>query len=60
MLENVSAGGALLSTMGLPTMLPGSEITITIPYAAREGWVKKIGVIMWVQGEQFGIQFVWR
>ena len=58
MLRNVSTGGALLSTKGLPNMMPGKEIGITIPFAAREGCVKKKAVVMWSEEGQFGIQFI--
>ena len=58
MLENVSMGGALLATSKLPLMRTGSEITVTIPFAVKEGCVKKRGTVMWAVDGQFGILFL--
>ena len=59
MLVNVSTGGALLSTKGLPLMMPGSKVAVTIPFAAKEGSVKRKAAVMWAKDGQFGIQFIW-
>lgn len=58
MLENVSTGGALLSTKGLPIIMPGTEIAVTIPFAAKEGCLKRKAIVMWAKEGQFGIQFI--
>ena len=56
-LDNVSLGGASVVTKSLPMMKIGSPITITIPFAKREGCVKRNATIMWAQEGRFGIQF---
>lgn len=58
MIENLSTGGALVSTKGLPTMMPGREIAITIPFAVKQGCVKRKAIVMWAEDGQFGIQFI--
>ena len=57
MLENISVGGARVSNKGLPIMMPGTEIAITIPFAAKHGSVKRKATVMWAEDGQFGIQF---
>ena len=56
-IENISTGGALLSTKGLPLMMPGSKIAVTIPFAAKEGCVKRKALVMWAEDGQFGVEF---
>jgi hypothetical protein len=58
MLENVSTGGALLSTKGLPILMPGTEIAVTIPFATKEGCLKRKAIVMWAKAGQFGIEFI--
>ena len=56
--ENISLGGALLTTKRLPTMKPGIKITVSIPFAGKEGCLKRKAMIMWAGHDKFGIQFI--
>lgn len=58
MLENVSTGGALLASNNIHFMQPGREITITIPFAEKQGSIKRKAILMRVEGNKMGIQFV--
>lgn len=58
MLENISMGGALLASKGLPFIKPGREITINIPFAVKPGSVKRKAIVMWADNDHFGVQFV--
>ena len=57
-LENISTGGAMLTTKNLPLMKIGSEVALTIPFALKKGYVKKRGTVMWAEDGYFGIQFI--
>ena len=57
-IKNISSGGALLATTNLPIMKTGREITLTIPFALKQGNVKKKGTVMWAEDGHFGIQFM--
>jgi hypothetical protein len=58
MLQNISAGGAQFNSNGLQFLKPGREITISIPFAAKQGSVKRNAIVVWARDDQFGIQFV--
>lgn len=58
MLDNVSIGGALLTINRIHFIKAGREITITIPFAEKQGAVKRKGIVVWVDGERFGLQFI--
>ena len=57
-LKNISTGGAQFYSSGMQFLRPGREITITIPFAAKQGAVKRNAVVMWAEDEHVGIQFV--
>ena len=56
-LDNVSLGGASVVAKSLPLLKIGSSITVNIPFAKREGCVKRNAKVMWAQKGRFGIQF---
>ena len=58
MLENVSTGGALLVSNNIDFIQPGREITITIPFAEKQGSVKRNAIVIRAEGDKLGIQFV--
>ena len=57
-LINISTGGAQLHSNGMQFLRPGREITITIPFAVKQGAVKRNAMVMWAEDKQVGIQFV--
>lgn len=58
MLENVSTGGALLLTQSVHFIKPGREIIITIPFAEKQGAIKKNAIVIRAEGKRIGVQFV--
>lgn len=58
LLDNVSTGGALLIIKRVNFIKAGREMTITIPFAKKRGAVKRNAIVMWVDGERFGLQFI--
>ncbi|MGV7224675.1 MAG: PilZ domain-containing protein [Nitrospinales bacterium] len=57
MLENVSTGGALLVSNNLDFIQPGREITITIPFAEKQGSIKRNAIVIRTEGNKLGIEF---
>ena len=58
MLDNVSTGGAQLTIKRVHFIRAGRVITITIPFAEKQGAVKRKAMVVWVDGERFGLQFL--
>ena len=56
-LENVSTGGALLVSNNIDFIQPGREITITIPFAEKQGSVKRNAIVIRIEDNKLGIQF---
>ena len=56
--KNISRGGALVYTGGMPIISPGEEITISIPFTNQTKSVKRKAVVMWVDSTHMGVQFV--
>ena len=57
-IRNISMGGALVSTTGIPKIKTGVKIIITIPFANKPGCMKRKALVMWSENDQFGIQFI--
>jgi hypothetical protein len=57
-IKNLSMGGALVGTMSIPQIKKGAKIIITIPFANKPGCMKRKAIVMWVENDQFGIQFI--
>jgi hypothetical protein len=56
--KNISRGGALIFTGGMPIIAPGENITITIPFTNQTKSVKRKARVMWVDSQCMGVQFV--
>lgn len=56
-IKNISRGGALVHTGGMPVISPGERIIITIPFANRAQSVKRKARVMWVDSQVMGVQF---
>ena len=56
--KNVSIGGALISTINIPKIRIGTEILISIPFANKNGCMKRKATVKWVEKDHFGIEFI--
>ena len=56
-IKNISRGGALVHTGGMPIISPGEEIIITIPFTNQTKNVKRKARVMWVDSKYMGVQF---
>ena len=57
-IKNISRGGALVHTGGMPVISPGEEIIISIPFTNQTKSVKRKAIVMWVDGTHMGVQFI--
>jgi hypothetical protein len=57
-IKNISRGGALIHTGGMPVISPGELITITIPFTNQTKSVKRNARVMWVDSQYMGVQFI--
>ena len=57
-IKNISRGGALVHTGGMPSISPGEQIIITIPFTDRTKSVKRNAEVMWVDSECMGVRFI--
>lgn len=57
-IKNISRGGALVHTGGMPIITPGEHIIITIPFTNKAQNVKRKAKVMWVDSPFMGVQFV--
>ena len=57
-IKNLSMGGARVGTISIPKIKTGVEIIITIPFATKQGCMKRKAIVMWAENDQFGIQFI--
>ena len=57
-IKNISRGGALIYTGGMPIITPGEKIILTIPFTNKAQSVKRNATIMWVDDEVIGVQFI--
>ena len=56
-IKNISRGGALIYTGGMPIITPGEKIILTIPFTNKAQSVKRNATIMWVDAEVIGVEF---
>lgn len=57
-IKNISRGGALVHTGGMPKISPGDHIIITIPFTDHTKSVKRKAKVMWANSEFMGVQFI--
>ncbi|MCG6909003.1 MAG: PilZ domain-containing protein [Deltaproteobacteria bacterium] len=56
--KNISRGGALIHTGGMPRIEPGEQIIITIPFTDKSKNVKRRAEVMWAGSKMIGVQFI--
>ncbi len=56
-IKNISRGGALIYTGGMPIITPGDKIILTILFTNKAQSVKRNATIMWVDTEVIGVEF---
>ena len=57
-IKDLSIGGAHVGTISIPKIRAGVEIIITIPFATKQGCMKRKAIVIWAGNDQFGIQFI--
>lgn len=57
-LKDISMEGACVGSRNISKIKAGAEITITIPFAKKQGFMKKKAIVMWAKNDQFGIKFI--
>lgn len=56
-IKNISPGGARIGSRNKFKFYAGSEIIVSIPYAKRQGCLKRKAIVIWAEKDQFGIKF---
>lgn len=56
-IKNISIGGARIGSRNKFKVYAGSEIIVSIPFAKRQGCMKRKAIVMWAEKDQFGIKF---
>jgi len=59
-IKDLSIGGARVGTISIPKIKAGVEIIITIPFATKQGCMKRKAIVIWAGNDQFGIQYLGR
>jgi hypothetical protein len=57
-IKNISRGGALVYTGGMPKIVAGEKIIITIPFTDRTKNLKRNALVMWADDKMMGVQFI--
>jgi hypothetical protein len=57
-IENISLGGALIRTRNIPKIKTGTKILVSIPFANKNGCIKRKAKVKWVENDLFGIEFI--
>ncbi len=57
-IKNISRGGALIYTGGMPKIKVGEKIIITIPFTDKTKNVKRNARVMWADKILMGVQFI--
>ncbi|MBW1890961.1 MAG: PilZ domain-containing protein [Deltaproteobacteria bacterium] len=57
-IKNISRGGALVYTGGMPRIKAGEKIIITIPFTDSTKNLKRKARVMWANSELMGVQFI--
>jgi len=57
-IKNISRGGALIYTGGMPRIKAGEKIIITIPFENRSKNLKRNAKVMWADSIMMGVQFI--
>jgi hypothetical protein len=56
-IKNISIGGARIGSRNKFNLYAGGEIIVSIPFAKRQGCLKRKAIVMWTEKDQFGIKF---
>ena len=57
-IKNISRGGALIYTGGMPRIEAGEQIIITIPFTDSRRHLKRKAEVMWAGSDVMGVQFI--
>ncbi|MDX2452915.1 PilZ domain-containing protein [Desulfosarcina sp.] len=58
MIQNISMGGAQIGSRNLSISKTPVVINVSIPFAKKQGSIKRKAIVRWAQNDQFGIQFI--
>jgi Tfp pilus assembly protein PilZ len=56
-LKDISLGGTFVITTSVNQFYPGDEVTITIPYENKKKFLRRRGLIKWMNNEGFALVF---
>ena len=56
-LKDISLGGAFVNTSSVNQFYPGDSVSITIPYENKKKYLKRMGLIKWMNNEGFALEF---
>ena len=56
-LKDISLGGAFVITASVNQFYSGDLVSITIPYENKKKYLKRKGLIKWINNEGFALEF---
>ena len=57
-IQNISMGGAHVDSRNISITKTPVVLNVSIPYAKKQGSVKRKAIVRWAKNDQFGIQFI--
>jgi len=58
MIQNISMGGAQIGSRNLSISKTPVVINVSIPFAKKQGSIKRKAIVRWAKNDQIGIQFI--
>jgi hypothetical protein len=57
-IKNISMGGAHVGSENISIIKTPIVINVSIPFAKKQGYIKRKAIVKWARNDQFGIQFI--
>lgn len=58
MIQNISMGGAHVGSRNISIIKTPLVINVSIPFAKKQGSIKRKAIVRWARNDQFGVQFI--
>lgn len=58
MIKNISMGGAHVASRSISIIKTPVVLNVSIPFAIKQGRIKRKAIVRWAKNDQFGIQFI--
>jgi len=58
MIQNISMGGAHVDSRNISIIKTPVILNVSIPFAKKQGSVRRKAIVRWAKNDQFGIQFI--